>query len=290
MSPEDKWNHKEPYKMLTKTYIQSLIKQRPKDSSKGDYGHALIIAGNQAAMGSAVIASRACFRSGVGLLTLKIPKEERFILQTSIPEAMLIFGEEVKTDYNFFNAIGIGPGIGVNPASKEVLSEILINGKKPLLLDADALNIISKNNDLIHKIPHNTILTPHSKEFDRLFGIHKNTNERIEKAFRKAKEHNIIIVLKGNKTFITNGIDGFFNTTGNAGLAKAGSGDALSGIITSFLAQNYDPYTAAKISVFIHGLAADIAVEKQSMESVLITDIIESLGEAFKQIQAPFGH
>ena len=290
MSRENPFKNIEPHKIITKTYIQSLLKQRPRDSSKGDYGHALLVAGHQGTMGSAVIASRACFRSGVGLLTVKIPKEERFILQTSIPEAMLIFSEEVKTDYNFFNAIGIGPGIGINPESKDVLSEILMNGKKPLLLDADALNILSKNKDLIHKIPNKTILTPHSKEFDRLFGIHDNIDERIETAFRKAKEHNIIIVLKGHETFITNGIDGFFNTTGNAGLAKAGSGDALSGIITSFLAQNYDPYTAANISVFIHGLAADIAIEKQSMESVLITDIIEFLGEAFKQIQAPLSH
>lgn len=280
----------EPYKMLTKEYIQSLIKQRPTDSSKGDYGHALIIAGNLGKMGSAVISARACFRSGVGLLTVKIPKEERFILQTTIQEAMLILEEDAHIDYNFFDAIGIGPGIGIGTESKEVLSEILKICTVPLLLDADALNILSKNTDLINKIPPKTILTPHSKEFDRLFGIHTNTDERIDTAFRKAKEHNVIIILKGHKTFITNGIDGFFNTTGNAGLAKAGSGDALSGIITSFLAQNYEAFTAAKIGVFIHGLAADIAVEKQSMESILITDVIESLGQAFRQIHAPFNN
>ena len=282
--------NKEPNKIITKEYIQSLIKQRQADSNKGDYGHALIVAGNLGKMGSAVISARSCFRSGVGLLTVKIPKEERFILQTCIPEAMLIFEEDAHVDYNYFDAIGIGPGIGIGTESKEVLSEILKICTVPLLLDADALNILSKNTDLIHKIPTNTILTPHSKEFDRLFGIHTNTEERIETAFRKAKEHNVIIVLKGHKTFITNGIDGFFNTTGNAGLAKAGSGDALSGIITSFLAQNYEAFTAAKIGVFIHGLAADIAVEKQSMESLLITDVIESLGQAFRQIHAPFNN
>jgi hydroxyethylthiazole kinase-like uncharacterized protein yjeF len=280
----------EPYKMLTKENIQSLIKQRPTDSSKGDYGHALIIAGNLGKMGSAVISARACFRSGVGLLTVKIPKEERFILQTTIQEAMLILEEDAHIDYNFFDAIGIGPGIGIGTESKEVLSEILKICTVPLLLDADALNILSKNTDLINKIPPKTILKPHSKEFDWLFGIHTNTDERIETALRKAKEHNVIIILKGHKTFITNGIDGFLNTTGNAGLAKAGSGDALSGIITSFLAQNYEAFTAAKIGVFIHGLAADIAVEKQSMESLLITDVIESLGQAFRQIHAPFNN
>ena len=274
------------HKILTKKYVQSLIKLRQSNSNKSNYGHALIVAGNTGKMGSAVIASRACLRSGVGLLTVKIPQEERFILQTSIPEAMLIFREDAKTDYNFFAAIGIGPGIGVNLISKQELSEILVNSKKPLLLDADALNIISQNIDLIEKIPKKTIITPHSKEFDRLFGFHKNTHERIETAILKAKELDIIIVLKGPKTFVTNGIDGFFNTSGNAGLAKAGSGDALSGMITSFLAQNYEAYIAAKMSVYIHGLAADIALEKQSMESLLISDVIECIGKAFKHILA----
>jgi hydroxyethylthiazole kinase-like uncharacterized protein yjeF len=270
------------HQILTIKHIQSFIKQRKANSSKNDYGHALIVSGNQGKMGSAVIASRACFRSGLGLLTVKIPIEERYILQTMIPEAMLIFRENTFSDYNFFDAIGIGPGIGVDLSSKEILIEILSNYSKPLLLDADALNIIANHKELIKKIPINTILTPHQKEFDRLFGTHKNTNERTETAIQKAKEHNVIIVLKGYKTLITNGNESFFNPTGNAGLAKAGSGDALSGIITSFLAQNYEAFTAAKISVFIHGLAADIAIEKQTMESVLISDVIESIGKAFK--------
>ncbi len=263
--------------------IKSLIKQRQPNSGKGDHGHALIIAGDQGKMGAAVIASRACLRSGIGLLTVNIPKEERSILQTSIPEAMLVFREEIYTNCNFFDAIGIGPGIGLGDTSKEILNKILTDCTKPLLLDADALNILSENKSLIEKIPPKTIFTPHSKEFDRLFGIHTNTDERIETAIKKAKELNIIIVLKGHKTLVTNGMDTFFNTTGNAGLAKGGSGDALSGIITSFLGQNYEAFVAAKIGVFIHGLAADIALKKQSMESLLISDVIECLGEAFKQ-------
>ena len=266
----------------------TLIKPRQPNSSKGDYGHALIVAGNQGKIGSAIIACRACLRSGIGLLTVNIPKEERFILQISTPEAMLIFRENTSIEYNSFDAIGIGPAIGVNIVSKKILTEILVNYTKPLLLDADALNIISENKNLIEKIPPKTILTPHSKEFDRLFGIHKNTNDRTETAIQKAKELNVIIVLKGHKTLVTNGVDTFFNTTGNAGLAKAGSGDALSGIITSFLAQNYEAFAAAKISVFLHGLAADIALEKQSMESLLVSDVIECMGKAFKQILTSF--
>lgn len=270
--------------MLTKNNIQTLLKPRQPNSSKGDYGHALLVAGNLGKMGAAIIASKACLRSGIGLLTVNIPKEERFILQTSIPEAMLAFREDVGSDYGFFDAIGIGPGIGTSITSKEIIAEILVNNTKPLLLDADALNVISENKYLIEKIPRQTILTPHSKEFDRLFGIHKNNTERTETAIKKAKELNIIIVLKGNNTLITNGIDTYFNTTGNAGLAKGGSGDALTGIITSFLAQDYEAIVAAKIGVFLHGLAADIALKKQSMESLLISDVIECFGEAFKLI------
>ncbi len=269
--------------MLTETTIKSLIKPRQPNSSKGDYGHALLVAGDKGKMGAAVLAARACLRSGAGLLTVSIPTEERCILQTAIPEAILIFRENTYIDYTFFDAIGIGPGIGVSTSSKELLTEILVNYAKPLLLDADALNILSEHKSLIEKIPQKTILTPHSKEFDRLFGIHKNTDERTDTAIRKAKELNIIIVLKGHKTLVTNGVDVFWNTTGNAGLAKGGSGDALSGMITSFLAQSYDAFTASKIGVFLHGLAADIALEKQSMESLLISDVTECIGKAFKQ-------
>src|SRR3989344_3909304 len=150
--------------MLAKNNIKSLLKPRQPNSCKNDYGHALIIAGNQGKIGSAVIATRACLRSGIGLLTVNIPKNERFILQTSIPEAMLIFRENRNIDYNFFDAIGIGPGIGVNVTSKKLLLEILRNFSKPLLLDADAVNIISENKKLIKIIPQKTILTPHSKE------------------------------------------------------------------------------------------------------------------------------
>ena len=271
-------------KTLTQHIVKDLIKPREASSHKGTHGYALLVAGNVGRMGAAVIASRACLRAGSGLLTVNVPENERVILQTSIPEAMLVFRDKLQEDLSVFSSVGIGCGIGTEQKSVDLLIHFLTNFKKPMLLDADALNILSENNLLLRKVPHQSIITPHPKEFDRLFGIHNSIEKRIETAIKKAKEHNITIVLKGHKTLITSGGESFLNSTGNAGLAKGGSGDALSGIIIALLAQGYNPITAAKIGVFIHGLAADITLKTQSMESMLITDVIENLGLAFKEI------
>lgn len=271
-------------KTLTQHIVKDLIKPREASSHKGTHGHALLVAGNVGRMGAAVIASRACLRAGAGLLTVNVPENERVILQTSIPEAMLVFRDKLQEDLSVFSSVGIGCGIGTEQKSVDLLIHFLTNYKKPMLLDADALNILSENNLLLRKVPHQSIITPHPKEFDRLFGIHNSIEKRIETAIKKAKEHNITIVLKGHKTLVTSGGESFLNSNGNAGLAKGGSGDALSGIIIALLAQGYNPITAAKIGVFIHGLAADITLKTQSMESMLITDVIENLGLAFKEI------
>ena len=271
-------------KTLTQHIVKDLIKPREASSHKGTYGHALLVAGNIGRMGAAVIASRACLRAGTGLLTVNVPVEERIILQTSIPEAMLVFRDNSEYDLSNFSALGIGCGIGTGQDSLDLLTHFLTNYKKPILLDADALNILSENNLLLRKVPPHSIITPHPKEFDRLFGVHNALEQRIDTAIRKAEEHDITIVLKGQKTLITSGGESFLNSTGNAGLAKGGSGDALSGIITALLAQGYNPFTAAKIGVFIHGLAADITLKTQSKESMLITDVIENLGAAFKEL------
>jgi len=270
-------------KKKTINTFSELLKLRTPDSHKGNYGHTLIVAGNRGKMGAAIIASRACLRSGVGLLSVNIPSEERGILQTAIPEAMLLMREE-KQNLNFYSAGCIGPGIGTSEESKEMVISILDNFNRPLLLDADALNIIASN-QLMYKFKADCVITPHEVEFDRLFGSHSNTEERRITAIEKAKEHSIIIVLKGHNTLVTTRGEVYLNDTGNAGLAKGGSGDALSGIISALLAQGYEAFTAAKLGVYIHGLAADIALESQSMESMLITDVIERLGDAFKQLQ-----
>ena len=269
-------------KVLHKKTIKALIKPRAATSHKGDHGHALIIAGNTGRMGACVIAAKACLRSGAGLLTVNIPKEERVILQTNIPEAMIVMRGK-QMDLTVFSALGIGPGIGITDSSAKLVKRILRHFHKPILLDADALTIISKEKSILQQLPPATILTPHPKEFDRIFGNHSNEAERIKKAIEVATTYQVILVLKGSKTLVTHKGNAFVNTTGNAGLAKGGSGDALTGIITALLAQGYVPFQAAKIGVYLHGLAADIALEDQSMESLLISDVIEYLGKAFKK-------
>ena len=268
-------------KILNKNYIKSRIKKRGAFSDKSDYGHALIIAGNKGKMGAAVIAAKGCLRTGTGLLTVCVPFEERFILQTTIPEAMLKMRENNEYDMNKFSAIGIGPGIGVDSFSEEILTRFITNCKKPLLLDADVLTLLATNKKLLNKIPKNTIITPHHHEFDRLFGYHSNNDDRISTAVKKAKMYSIIIILKNHVTAVISPKRVFYNTNGNAGLAKGGSGDALTGITTALLAQGYKPLNAAMVGVYLHGLAADITLKKQSLESMLITDVIENLGEAF---------
>lgn len=265
--------------------IQAIFRNRLPDSHKGNHGHALIIAGSKTKMGAAIICSKACLRSGVGLLSVSVPKKEKNSIFTSIPEAMIVLRTE-KIDYSKFSAIAIGPGIGISSKTEALIENLISTYSNPIVFDADALTIFSKTNDLLTKIPKNSILTPHVKEFDRLFGVHLSVEERIEKAKVKAKELNCIIVLKNYQTIITDGNQVVVNTTGNSGLAKGGSGDALTGIITSFLAQGYSSFQAAQLAVYLHGFAADITLETQSEESMLITDVIENLGKAFKKFKS----
>ncbi len=271
---------------LTISHIRSILKQREPDSNKSNYGHALLIAGKKGYMGTAVIASRAALRSGCGLVTVCVPAEERGILQQAIPEAMLLMREGGPLSFDKFSALGIGPGIGTDESTEELLFEVISQYKGSLLLDADALTIISHNQKLFSSLPPNTILTPHSGEFDRMFGEHGNYEARIKTAIQKAGEHQVILVLKGHQTAIVTTDDVFYNSTGNAGLSKGGSGDALTGVITSFLAQGYSPLNAAQLGVYLHGLAADLTLESQSMESMLITDVIENFGKAFNRIRS----
>ncbi|RTL13955.1 MAG: NAD(P)H-hydrate dehydratase [Flavobacteriaceae bacterium] len=264
--------------------IKNIYKKRQCDSHKGTHGHALLIAGSTNKMGAAIIASKACLRSGVGLLTVAFYPENKSVLFNSIPEAMYV-NTCVMNDLSPYNTIGIGPGIGVDEISLQYIYELYEN-KLPVVFDADALNIISKYKIDWKHFNFPFVLTPHPKEFDRLFGEHHSESERRNTAIQKAKELNCVIVLKGHKTFITNGIQNFENTTGNSGLAKGGSGDALTGMITSFLAQGYTTLEAAKLGVYLHGLAADITLQTLSEESMLITDVIENMGLAFKHLNS----
>ncbi len=271
---------------ITPAFIRSILKERIADSHKGTYGHALLIAGNTGKMGAAVIATKACVRSGVGLVTVNIPFMEQLTIQVSVPEAMINFRENFDNDFDNFAAVGIGPGIGTNRLERKILKELIKNFNKPIVFDADALNIFSNSKKMMEKIPANSIITPHPKEFDRLFGNHPSSEERRNTAIKMAQQLDIVIILKGHQTFITDGTSHYQNTTGNSGLAKGGSGDALTGLITGLLSQQYESLQACLIAVYLHGSAADITLEKHSMETMVITDVIENFGPAFKQIVA----
>ncbi|HEY4875167.1 MAG TPA: NAD(P)H-hydrate dehydratase, partial [Puia sp.] len=191
----------------------------------------------------------------------------------------------ISEDISKYNAVGIGPGIGTDYKISSLLESILKQCKKPIVVDADALNIMSANNKLLSELPPYSILTPHPKEFERLFGKSENDFERLQLALQKANQYQCIIVLKGHYTFIaTSSGKGYFNSTGNAGMAKGGSGDALTGMLTGFLAQNYLPEDAAILGVYIHGLAGDFAAANYSQQSMLASDIINNIGQAFFSI------
>ena len=269
---------------MSRDEIAALIKTRDPLSHKGNHGHALLIAGNKGRMGAAILAARACLRTGAGLLTVDVPQPERFIIQTAIPEAMLQWREE-DNDIPKYTTIGIGPAIGTTQLEHQLLSTILQTFKKPIVIDADALTLLSQHKELWQHIPSGSILTPHPKEFDRMFGEHETIEARKEKAIQLSKQYPWVIVLKGAGTLvIENGIV-WQNTTGNGGLAKGGTGDVLCGMITALLAENYLPYDAARIGVYLHGFAADIAVKEQSVESLLASDVIECIGKAFEMLR-----
>ena len=268
------------YSQITKEEITSLIKPRQPNSHKGTYGHALLIAGSKGKMGAAVLAAKACLRTGTGLLTVNVPQKERAILQTAIPEAMLMMRQN-KIEWNKFSALGIGPALGTSLKRLALLKAVLENFSKPLLLDADALTLLAQNKNLWSSIPAGSVITPHPAEFDRMFGPCTNHDERMKKAITLSTQYPWVIILKNYHTLIAADGNVCINTTGNAGLAKGGSGDILSGMVTALLAQGYPSFNAAKIAVYLHGLAADIALKKQSMESLLATDVIECVGEAF---------
>ena len=264
-------------------YIKPLLHKRDKDSHKGTFGHALLIAGSTGKTGAALLASESCLRSGVGLLTTHLPKSAMLPLQVYLPEAMI--SPDVSDncfsqvpDLQKFDAVGVGPGLGKAAETVAALKKLLQEVDKPLVLDADALNIIAENKELLSILPENTILTPHVKEFERLFGECVDKQQRLELQRVMSQKYKVIIVLKGAGT-TTMLPDGrcYVNSTGNPGMATAGSGDVLTGIILSLLAQRYTPEEAAIIGVFMHGRAGDKAAEKLGMESMIASDITKSL-------------
>ncbi|HBH24885.1 MAG TPA: bifunctional ADP-dependent NAD(P)H-hydrate dehydratase/NAD(P)H-hydrate epimerase [Cytophagales bacterium] len=263
------------------------FKAREKFAHKGDFGRVLLIAGSYGKMGAAVLAARACMRSGAGLLTVHLPQKGYDIVQTTFPEAMCTVskGDRYITDLpdtTNYDVIGIGPGIGTNAETAEMLKKLFSTTAKPMALDADALNILSENPDLIQQIPKGSVFTPHPGEFARLIGGIENDLQRLERLKQFAIEHQLVVALKGAHTAVAtpNGKI-YFNGTGNPGMASGGSGDVLTGIITALLAQTSDSVEAAVKGVFIHGFAADLAANQKGHQGLIASDIIEALPEAF---------
>ncbi|MEO6134865.1 MAG: NAD(P)H-hydrate dehydratase [Ginsengibacter sp.] len=277
------------YELIDKELIKKIYNPRNPFSHKGTYGYACLLSGSFGMMGASVLSAGACLRSGVGKLTCVVPGVGYSIMQSSVPEAMCnISGNHFlkkATNLENYDVVGVGPGIGKKDSHKKLLKKLFKKFRKPIVIDADALNVISQNRKLRKFIPPQSILTPHPKEFERLFGKTNSDFNLIETALAKSKSLNVYIVVKGHHTFIaTPEGKGYFNSTGNAGMATAGSGDVLTGIITSLLAQKYSPMHACILGVYIHGMSGDIAANKISKEAMIAGDIVNYLGDAFKRL------
>lgn len=291
LHPDAIKNLQTKYNFTTKYLVKKLITTRNKFSHKGNYGHALIIAGKNNMPGAAILSAKACLKSGAGKLTLHSTEKVTTNLTAKLPEAMLSVDSNPYyiselPPLNTFNAIAIGPGLGTEDETQTVLKKLLNYNNAQLIIDADALNILSENKTWLSFLPPETILSPHPKEFDRLTQSHANDFERLNTATQFAFNNRCILILKGAFSAICFP-DGtvYFNSSGNAGMAKGGSGDALTGILCGLLARGYSPAKASIIGVFVHGYAADLSIKKSSMESLLASEIINQLGKAFFKLE-----
>jgi NAD(P)H-hydrate epimerase len=279
------------YHFVTRRAIRKLVQPRERFSHKGVYGHALVMAGSVGKIGAAVLATRAALRAGAGLVTARVPRDGNVIMQTQVPEAMTSVDEHEGYLAAFpaaesFDVIGIGPGIGKSRDTARVLEQALTAGK-PLVLDADALNLLAEHSALLHLVPPGSILTPHPKEFERLVGPSKDSFERLGRQVKLAQQLKSVVLVKGAYTAIATP-EGtvYFNSTGNPAMAKGGSGDVLTGVLTGLLAQKYPATEAALLGVYWHGLAGDLAAHELGEYSVIASDLIDYLPAAFKKITA----
>jgi hydroxyethylthiazole kinase-like uncharacterized protein yjeF len=260
------------------------------NTHKGIQGHALLIGGSYGKIGAMVLSSKVCLKTGCGLVTVFIPQCGYGILQTANPEVMVLTDIQEKyiskIEFDFMpQAIGIGTGIGQKLETQNAFHEFLTNNKSTLVIDADALNILSQNTAWISLLPNKTVFTPHPKELERLIGKWNSNTEKFEKTIAFSKLHNLVIVMKGAPTYIIDGETIYENTTGNAALATAGTGDVLTGMITSLLAQSYEPIDAAILGVYLHGLTADIAFPETGYQSFIASDVIANIGKAFLSLK-----
>lgn len=279
------------FKYVEGYMVRSHLRRRNPFTAKRDYGSALLMAGSKGMMGAAVMSSRSALRSGAGLVTVHSAASGYTILQTAVPEALFEpdRNEAIITDMNPHHAhkvVAVGPGIGTHNSTIDALEHLLKNSDSPLMLDADALNCIAKRPALLSMLPPYTVITPHAGEFDRLFGEQTSSEARLRKAIEMAKFYNIIIVLKGHYTACVRPAGKvFFNSSGNPGMATAGSGDVLTGVIAAFMAQGLRPEIAASVGVYIHGLAGDLAAENLGEYGIVASDIADYVGRAIRITQ-----
>ncbi len=275
--------------LIGKPNVLPLYKPRNKFSHKGLFGHSLIIGGSYGKIGAVILASKAALSAGAGLVTAYVPKCGYLPLQTAFPEAMVLTDtdEEKITNISFEitpTVIGFGVGIGIDSKTSTAFEAFLKQNKIPLVIDADGINMLAKKTDLLKLLPNETVLTPHPKELERLIGPWKDDFDKLEKAKKFSKKHNLILVIKGANTITVFESKLYINTTGNPGMATAGSGDVLTGIITGLISQGYKPLEATLFGVYLHGKSGDIALEDYGYHSLLATHIIAYLGEAFKDL------
>ncbi|MCM1313424.1 MAG: NAD(P)H-hydrate dehydratase [Roseburia sp.] len=279
-----------PYYYMEERNVAGMLKVRSKFAHKGTAGHAVLVAGKRGMAGAAVLASRACMRSGVGKLTVHTPEANVNIMQISVPEAILDIepGTDCFSntfDANDYDALGIGPGIGVASETVQAFIEQLRLTKSPVIIDADGLNILGSHRGWILQLPKKSILTPHKKELFGLISTTRNCYEELERTRELAVRQQIYVVIKGAySAIVTPEGKVWFNSTGNPGMATAGSGDVLTGIILSLLAQDYGQENAVRLGVYLHGLAGDIAACELGEDSLVASDIIAALPKAFRKL------
>lgn len=271
---------------------QNLLPQRKKFSHKGNYGHCLLISGQKGMSGCTVLSAGACLRSGAGRLTIHAPSSSNDILQITIPEAMVSADPEADyittvPDLSPYEVLGIGPGIGTREETAEFIHKLLQVRTVPLVLDADALNILSKMENWKELLCKDDVILPHPGEFDRLFGSHDSHLQRINTIENTVMNYPFTIVLKGAHTIVAqSGKHLSFNTSGNPGMASGGSGDVLTGMVMGYIGQGMDTYDAARLAVYVHGLSADIYTHEEDSSTLIAGDIIQNIGKVVKQIKS----
>lgn len=272
--------------LISKHEVLPLYQMREKFSNKFSYGHALIIGGSFGKIGSVLLSSQAALKTGCGLVSAYVPNCGVSILQSSFPEAMIQVGEGNKSLTDIkpngqFNAVGVGMGMGTDKETITGFTSFLKNNRLPLVIDADGLNIVSEDNNLLKSIPEQAVLTPHKKELERLIGVWENDFEMLEKVKSFTTKHNCILVIKDAITITVYKEELFINTSGNPALATAGSGDVLTGMITSLIAQGYTNLDAAVVAVYLHGRTADVAIEETGYQSFIASDSVNNIGKAY---------